>query len=298
MLNYTKSSVLVLVFALIPLLDYTMSPKAQESVKPMKQEKFFLTSDGTKIHYLIGGTGPRTLVFVPGWLMPAEIFQMQFNHFVKTYRVISFSPRSQGKSDIYLGKNLAQKRAQDIHELLQETQAKNISLIGWSLGVLETLDYVSRYGTHGLQSLVLIDNSIGEGTPPIAQKKSATIHTTEQFTQYTKNFIAAIFHQPIPAELLQMIEHSTLRLAHKPAQAFAILKKPYPREYYRETIYASQIPVWYAITPRYREQATLFNQKYPLGQLKIYEKNAGHALFIDQAEDFNRDLEHFLKALN
>ena len=298
MLNYTKSSVLVLVFALIPLLDYTMSPKAQESVKPMMQEKFFLTSDGTKIHYLIGGTGPRTLVFVPGWLMPAEIFQMQFNHFVKTYRVISFSPRSQGKSDIYLGKNLAQKRAQDIHELLQETQAKNISLIGWSLGVLETLDYVSRYGTHGLQSLVLIDNSIGEGTPPIVQKKSATIHTTEQFTQYTKNFIAAIFHQPIPAELLQMIEHSTLRLAHKPAQAFAILKKPYPREYYRETIYASQIPVWYAITPRYREQATLFNQKYPLGQLKIYEKNAGHALFIDQAEDFNRDLEHFLKALN
>ena len=109
---------------------------------------------------------------------------------------------------------------------------------------------------------------------------------------------SSLFHQPIPAELQQMIEYSTLRLAHKPAQAFAILKKPYPREYYRETIYASQIPVWYAVTPRYTEQATLFNHKYPLGQLKIYEKNAGHALFIDQAEDFNRDLENFLKALN
>ena len=77
MLNYTKSSVLMLVFAFILLLVYTMPPKAQESYKPMMQEKFLLTSDGTKIHYLIGGAGPRTLVFVPGWLMPAEIFQMQ-----------------------------------------------------------------------------------------------------------------------------------------------------------------------------------------------------------------------------
>lgn len=38
----------------------------------------FITSDGVKLHYLESGTGP-TILFVPGWTMPAEIWQPQID---------------------------------------------------------------------------------------------------------------------------------------------------------------------------------------------------------------------------
>ena len=40
----------------------------------------FITSDGVKLHYLESGTG-STILFVPGWTMPAEIWQPQMEHF-------------------------------------------------------------------------------------------------------------------------------------------------------------------------------------------------------------------------
>jgi non-heme chloroperoxidase len=37
---------------------------------------FFKTSDGIRIHYLEAGSG-RPIVFIPGWTMPAWIWQKQ-----------------------------------------------------------------------------------------------------------------------------------------------------------------------------------------------------------------------------
>lgn len=262
-------------------------------------EKTFTTSDGVHLQYLEGGQGPQTIVFIPGWLMPADIFSQQLSYFAKNYHVVSLSPRSQGKSDIYLGDQLAQKRVQDIQELLQTLKTHDFILVGWSLGVMEALDYVNRYGKEGLKGLILIDNSIGEGSGVASTKRvTRSKMTTEKFQQFAKGFARSIFKLPPTTELLNSVESSALRLSKFPQAAFQILEKPYPREYYRKTIYASQLPVWYAITPRYKEQAILFSEKYPLGSYTIYEREAGHALFVDQANLFNQDMANFLRTLN
>ena len=258
-----------------------------------------ITSDKVKLHYLMGGQGENTLLFIPGWLMPAEVFNAQLNYFSQFYKVISFSPRSQGISDIYLGSDLAEKRARDIKELIKATQTTEFTLIGWSLGVMEALDYVNRYGDKGLKSLVLIDNSIGEGKPPKATiSGNGKAMTTESFKKYVKSFVNGIFKTSPPNDFIDIIEASALRLSATPENAFSILRKPYSREYYRDTIYKTNVPIWYAITPRYSEQALLMSQKHPLGEFKIYSNNAGHALFVDHAEEFNLDLENFLRKLN
>lgn len=264
---------------------------------PNIEEKSFTTSDGVKLHYLIGGHGDTTLFFIPGWLMPAEIFNGQLNFFSKNYRVISFSPRSQGKSQIYIGRNLAEVRARDIKELLEATHSEKFCLVGWSLGVMEALDFVARYGNKGLESMVLIDNSIGEGPPPSASSGGLGKMTTDKFISYAKGFTRAIFRFPPPDDFLRTVEDSTLRLASNPSEAFSILRKPYPREYYREAVYASGVPVWYAITPRYTEQALALSENSADAEFTIYEK-AGHALFVDQADDFNNDMDRFLRKLN
>ena len=259
-------------------------------------EKSFTTSDGVKLTYLIGGKGNPTLVFIPGWLMPADVFNAQLNYFSENYQVVSLNPRSQGSSDIYLGKDLALARARDIKELIHHLNIDQFVLIGWSLGVMESLDYVQRYGTKGLNGLVLIDNSIGEGTPPkpSAKKGKASVMDESKFTKYVKAFVKAIFKSDPPEEFTNKVEQSALRLSQTPQNAFNILSKPYPREYYKNTIYGTNVPIWYAITPRYLQQGLLFSEKHSQGSMTIYD-NAGHALFVDVADDFNRDLENFLR---
>ena len=65
------------------------------------QSRFFITSDGVRLHYL--EAGPRTghtIVFVPGWTMPAWIWEPQISAFAQRYHVVAFDPRGQGESDV------------------------------------------------------------------------------------------------------------------------------------------------------------------------------------------------------
>ena len=279
-------------FFLIVLLCQQIGMTAPLS--PDLSEKSFVTADRVRLTYLTGGAGEIDLIFIPGWLMPAGIFQSQLEYFAKKYRVHSLNPRSQGTSDIYRGPKLAELRARDIREFITHLNSKRFVLIGWSLGVMESLDYLTRYGQDGLTALVLIDNSIGEGDPPKARRNARAKMTEAQFTKYIREFSRAIFKMPPDPDLLDIVEQSGLRLAKNPPDAFNVLSKPYEREYYRDAVYATTRPVWYAITPRYIEQSQLFVDKHPQGQTKIYN-DAGHALFVDAADEFNRDLDAFLR---
>ena len=100
------------------------------------QDRHFTSSDGVRLHYIQSGDGELDLIFVPGWLMPAEIFQAQIDAFSSRYRVIAFDPRGQGRSGGKPGQLDAQARARDIQELLQHVQSRSYVLVGWSLGRL------------------------------------------------------------------------------------------------------------------------------------------------------------------
>jgi len=130
------------------------------------QSRFFTASDGTRMHYLEAGTGTKTLAFIPGWLMPAVIFDKQIKDLSKTYRVLVLDPRSQGQSAVARGSHAPERRIKDIQEWLDAAKVSDFVLIGWSLGVLESLDFLTRHPAPGLKGLVLIDNSIGVGKPP------------------------------------------------------------------------------------------------------------------------------------
>src|SRR5215831_12174815 len=100
--------------------------------------RYFVTTDGVRLHYLEAGSG-RTLVFVPGWAMPAQIWEPQITFFSRRFHVVALDPRSQGDSDIARTGHNAKRRSQDIHELVAAVGAKSVTLVAWSLGVLESL---------------------------------------------------------------------------------------------------------------------------------------------------------------
>jgi len=144
-------------FTLLVLCVLLISP-ALHGAADMK-DGFFTTSDGVRLHYLESGAGP-TILFVPGWTMPAEIWQPQIEFFSKTYHVVAVDPRSQGASDKPAEGNYPSRRAQDYKELIDHLGGSPVVLVGWSLAVHEALTYVEMFGTYKLNGLVLVDLNV------------------------------------------------------------------------------------------------------------------------------------------
>src|ERR1700712_5094613 len=120
----------------------------------------FTTTDGVRLHVI--EAGPRsapTLVFVPGWTMPAWIFLPQIQFFSRQYHVVALDPRGQGDSEIAPSGYDHLRRGQDIAELIAGLGNKPVVLVGWSLGVLDSLAYVQQCGDTKVPGLVLIASS-------------------------------------------------------------------------------------------------------------------------------------------
>src|SRR5271163_3805209 len=116
------------------------------------KSEFFTTSDGVKLHYLESGAG-STILFVPGWTMPANIWQPQIDYFSPNYHVVAIDPRSQGDSEKTPDGNYPGRRAQDYKELIDHLGGSPVVMVGWSLAVQESLTYVEMFGTTQLKGL-------------------------------------------------------------------------------------------------------------------------------------------------
>ena len=259
------------------------------------RDRSFITSDGLRLHYLEAGTGPMTLVFIPGWLMPARIFDQQLSDLSRDYRVLVLDPRGQGQSKAQTHQLDAGSRARDIDELLRHAQVKDHVLVGWSLGVMEVLEHSVRHRRGDLRALVLVDNSIGMGRPPAAATgKIQRPVENEAFRAYVKRFAAGMFKAPPPPGWLEMIEKSATQLP--PKAAWALLNKPYHRDFYKKAVLDASFPIWYAITRQFEDQSIELLQTQPHASATVFDQ-AGHALFVDRADLFNQGLRQFLERL-
>src|SRR5436190_1553121 len=132
-------------------------------------EARFTTSDGAEIRYLDAGPqgAAQTLLLIPGWRFTAEIWQQTSDAFAKDRRVIAIDPRSQGASSKMLTGNTPERRAADVHELVQSLGLANVVLVGWSQGVQDVAAYLGQFGTDALAGIVLVDSSVAAGPAEI-----------------------------------------------------------------------------------------------------------------------------------
>ena len=70
--------------AILLIVACILSPEATWAQGKFSS-RHFVTSDGVKLHYLEAGSGPP-LVFVPGWTMPAWIWEPQPKMFARVGR--------------------------------------------------------------------------------------------------------------------------------------------------------------------------------------------------------------------
>ena len=255
------------------------------------------TSDGVHLHVI--EEGPRsaqTIVFVPGWTMPAWIFKPQIDAFARRYHVLAVDPRGQGDSDIPASGYNHLRRGQDIADLIQAFSGtgggRPVLLVGWSLGVLDSLAYVQQFGDARLAGLVLIDNSVGEDPPPVVSRlppaKGPKLARDEQM----RRFVAGMFRAPQSQAYLAALTEASLRTP--PEAAAQLGAYPVPRTYWRDAIYTVRKPILYVVRPRFAGQAGNLAAKHPMAETALFDQ-AGHALFVDEAARFNTLLDGFIR---
>jgi non-heme chloroperoxidase len=255
------------------------------------QSRFFVTSDGVRLHYLEAGpSAGHTIVFVPGWTMPAWIWDQQIQAFAQRYHVVAFDPRGQGASDVPSSGYEPRRRGQDIAELIADLEPVPALLVGWSLGVLDTLAYVRGHGDLKVAGLVLVDNSVGEEPPPIAPRHHVTPVLPRAVAMH--RFVTGMFSRRQSDAYLDRLTRAALRTPEHASRA--LLAYPLPRTYWRDTLYSTSTPVLYVVRPGWlSQQAANLARNRPGTQIAVFD-NAGHALFVDDAARFNVLLAGFL----
>ncbi len=253
---------------------------------------YFRTSDGVRLHYLEAGSGPHTIVMVPGWTMPAWIFDRQIRAFSRRWRVVALDPRGQGASAIPPRGYTAPRRGQDIAELIDRLGPRPVVLLGWSLGVLDSLAYVHAHGDRRLAGLVLVDNSVGEEPPPAPPPYSRPEPRLPR-AQKMGLFVRGMFDRPQPRPWLNRLTEAALRTP--PAAARALLSYDEPRSYWRDAVYGAARPLLYVVRPRWEAQAANLRAKRPDTET-IVMRGVGHALFVDAASRFDASVESFLRS--
>ena len=256
-------------------------------------DRYFMTSDGVRLHYIEAGSpAGSTLVFVPGWTMPAWIFQRQIAFFSQRYHVIALDPRGQGDSEVPASGYEPIRRGRDIADLIAALGDRPVVLIGWSLGVLDSLAYVHLYGDGRLTALVLLDNSVGEEPAPVASPHPLRRAPWVSRETAMARFVAGMFHRPQDPAYLEQLTETALRTPS--AAAAALLAYPVPRRFWRDAIYTVHRPILYIVTPRLAAQAENLTAHHPDVLSDIYT-DSGHALFIDDGARFNSELLQFLR---
>src|SRR6201991_2838952 len=129
---------------------------------------FVRTKDGVEIFYKDWGKG-QPIVFSHGWPLSADAWDGQMVFFGQQgYRVVAHDRRSHGRSDQTWDGNHMDQYADDLAELIDKLDLRDIIMIGHSTGGGEVAHYLGRHGTSRVAKAVLVS-----AVPPIMVKSDA-----------------------------------------------------------------------------------------------------------------------------
>ncbi|HVK40930.1 MAG TPA: alpha/beta hydrolase [Phenylobacterium sp.] len=123
------------------------------------------TKDGTKIFYKDWGKG-QPVLFSHGWPLCGDAWDGQMAFLGQQgYRVIAHDRRSHGRSDQTWDGNDMDTYADDLAELIEALNLRDLVMVGHSTGGGEVAHYLGRHGTSRVAKAVLIG-----AVPPLMLK--------------------------------------------------------------------------------------------------------------------------------
>lgn len=134
---------------------------------------YFTTSDGTRLFYKDWGSG-QPILFSHGWPLSSDAWDQQMLFFgQKGYRVIAHDRRGHGRSDQPWDGNTMDRYADDLAELIEALDLRDLILVGHSTGGGEVARTIGRHGTGRIAKVVLVG-----AVPPLMLQTDTNPHGT------------------------------------------------------------------------------------------------------------------------
>ncbi|WP_312327136.1 alpha/beta hydrolase [Stenotrophomonas sp.] len=125
----------------------------------------FTTQDGTSLYYKDWGSGP-VVSFSHGWPLNADAWEAQMFFLASNgYRCIAHDRRGHGRSSQPWDGNDMDTYADDLAQLFEHLDVRDVTMVGHSTGGGEVARYIGRHGTKRVAKAVLMG-----AVPPIMLK--------------------------------------------------------------------------------------------------------------------------------
>ena len=167
-------------------------------------------------------------------------------------------------------------------------------LVGWSLGAIETLQYISMFGADRIAGLVIVDSSVGEEPAPPSDGRFVE-QLRKDRDKTLGEFVRAIFKTTRPKAEIDELIRDAKRMTLD--ESVSLLSYPFPRTHWKQIAHSFTKPLLYAVTPQFEAQALNLQKNRPGTQVEIF-REAGHALFVDEPVRFNALLRKFAEILS
>lgn len=126
------------------------------------------TNDGTEIYYKDWGDGPA-VTMSHGWPLSADAWDGQMMFLAQNgFRCVAHDRRGHGRSSQASSGNDMNTYADDLSELIEALDLRDVTVVGHSTGGGEVARYIGRHGTSRVSKAVLIS-----AVPPALVKSDA-----------------------------------------------------------------------------------------------------------------------------
>ena len=269
----------------------------QASDEPLRHRVVLEDGAAVQVHEL--GSGPP-LVLIPGWACSIEVFEQNIPTFARERRVIAYDPRSQGLSDQTDTGNDYVQRGRDLQRILDSTDAQDVALLGWSLGVYDALSYIHQFGLDRVSRLVLADESPkivksqesdwGEGTADEIEALLSIVSGSD-YLSFFRGYMAEGFQGAAPEALLDRLAENAAKL---PALRAAALLEDATRHDFTGVCEqaAKRVPVLHILREEWAGSAKRWIARHqPSARVEVL---GGHLMLLEYPEAFNRLVLSFL----
>jgi non-heme chloroperoxidase len=305
--NSKKMKSTIVTFALLTATLFNQSTFGQGKRVPASagREAFIEVEKGVKLHVTDLGEG-KPIVLIHGWPLSDAMYEYQYQSLARRgFRVIGITLRGFGQSDKPYGKYDFDVFSDDIKVVLEKLNIQNATLGGYSMGGAVVIHYITKYDAAHVSKLALFAAAAPswkqrEGFPfgvSDADAEGLIKATTTGRQDLIASFGAGFPAQPggISKNVEKWLENINLE-----AWPYAITESITALRDLDLRPALSKIKIPVAIFHGTHDKLCDFSLAEQLNKgIKdsyiVKFENSGHALFVEEAEKFNNELEKFAK---
>jgi len=299
-------TIIATISLVMTLLSTSLFAQGKRVPASAGRAEYIEAEKGVKLHVTDLGDG-KPIVLIHGWPLSDEMYEYQYQYLSRRgFRVIGITLRGFGKSDKPYGKYDFDVFSDDIKVVLEKLDIQNATLGGFSLGGAVVLHYVTKYNSAHISKLALF----GAAAPSWKQREGfpdglpdAAVQGLINATKTQRQDLIASFGAGFVAK-----EGNISKNVEKWLENINLQASPYAMT---ESITALRDLDLRPQLSKINIPVTIFQGVYdkncPLVWAEQLQKgiknatlirfeNSGHALFVEEMEKFNTELEKFAKS--